>query len=84
MHGERMNAGDLQHIAFSEDPSPTGDRNGENSRVLVECIPSGEGVSQDLSPRKILTGQQWITSDTAITNLENMRKPTKNTTIPLT
>ena len=80
MHGEGTNVGDLQHIAFSEDPSPTGDRNGEDSRVLVECIPSGEGGIT--RRRKILTGQQWITSDTAVTNLENMRKPTKNTTIP--
>ena len=43
MHGEGMNTGDLQHIAFSEDPSPTGDRNGEDSRVLAECVPSWGG-----------------------------------------
>ena len=38
---EGMNAGNLQHVAFSKDPNPTGHRNGQDSRVLVECIPSG-------------------------------------------
>ena len=45
----------------------------------LNVFPAVGGVSQDLSPRTILTGQQ---SDTAIINLENTHKPTKNTTIP--
>ena len=37
---ERTNAGHLQHIAFPEDPSLAGHRNGQDSHVLAECIPS--------------------------------------------
>ena len=40
-YSEGTNVGHLQHIALPEDPSPTGHRNGQNSRVLVECIPRG-------------------------------------------
>ena len=39
-HGEGMNAGHLQHLALPEGPSPTGHRNGQDSHVLAECVPS--------------------------------------------
>ena len=40
MDGEGTNAGHLQHLALPEGPSPAGDRNGQDSRVLAEGIPS--------------------------------------------
>ena len=40
MDGEGMNMGHLQHLALPEGPSLAGHRNGQDSRVLTECVPS--------------------------------------------
>ena len=35
-----MNVCHLQHLALPEGPSPAGHQNGQDGRVLAECIPS--------------------------------------------
>ena len=38
--GEGTNVGHLQHLALPEGPSLAGHRNGQDSCVLAECVPS--------------------------------------------
>ena len=38
--GERAYMGHIQHLALPKDSSPVDHRNGEDSHVLAQCIPS--------------------------------------------